>query len=74
MSKAENFETGEVVKIVDRIHGHEFDIGTVVTLKKTENNDYAAYDIADLSSDWWYVLDDELSKVKTLSSIKNKIK
>lgn len=61
MSKAENFKTGEKAKVVSNIHGNEFEIGTVVTLTKTDDNDYEA---SDVNGETWYMLDEELSKIE----------
>ena len=49
------FKTGDYARIVDRKHGHEFEIGTIVRLEKFETDYKARAD-----GNYWWVLDDEL--------------
>ena len=52
------FETGDYAKIVKKINGHGFKIGTIVRLEKY-TDDYLAF-VDNVS---WWVTDDELSEM-----------
>lgn len=64
VQKAEKFKSGDKVKIVEKHFGHQFEIGTIVTLDKGENgvDDYVAENID--SGECWWVCDSELELIK----------
>lgn len=53
-----NFETGDYAKIIANVNDHEFEIGTIVKLKKLKE-DYMAY----ANGTFWWVDDRELAKI-----------
>lgn len=60
---ANNYKVGDKVKVVDRKHGHDFNIGEVCVIDEVIDNHYKVKS----SDDFWYLRDDELA-LYTLAS------
>lgn len=56
------YNINDKVKIIKRLHGHEFKIGTIVTIEKNRLDDYLAIN---KSGEFWWICDDEITSTKS---------
>ena len=62
------YKEGDIVRIISNQHGHQFNIGEKVRIKKVCDIDYKAECLD--GHDYWYVQENEIELVKEAPKIK----
>tara|TARA_R110000803_G_scaffold85381_1_gene151738 strand:+ start:90 stop:344 length:255 start_codon:yes stop_codon:yes gene_type:complete len=52
-----NFKEGDKVRVIKNIHGHEFELGQVITIAEVYEKDYASFDENGIH---WFISDKEI--------------
>lgn len=62
------FEVGDIVRVVDNIHGHGFKIGKDVLIEAHRNDGvyeyYQASRIYGSEDEWWHISDSEIESTE----------
>lgn len=56
------FHVGDLVKIIDKLHGHKFPIGEIVRVKYLRNGKLSECEYLD-RHDYWHVSEEEVTPI-----------